>query len=170
MRLHRLAEGLIDVGSWSAGHLRLRTEPQSLAAIAGEASRAVADHAAKKQVTIEVSGDACAQVDHDRCLQIFINLLDNAVRYSPSGGGVDVILKQRGHECNAAVADKGPGFPPSIRLAGGKAFTAGRNGKVGLGLAIARLLVEAHSGTLSISKRRRGSMVSITFPAGNGRL
>ncbi|MDQ6767049.1 MAG: HAMP domain-containing histidine kinase [Candidatus Eremiobacteraeota bacterium] len=168
-RLHRLAEGLIDVGSWTAGHLRLHTEPQSLAAIAGEACRALADHAAKKHVTIAVSGDAYAQVDHDRCLQIFINLLDNAVRYSPSGEVVDVILKRRGRECHAAVTDNGPGFVPSIRLAGGKPFAAARNGKVGLGLAIARLLVEAHSGTMSILKRRHGAMVSITFPAGNGR-
>jgi signal transduction histidine kinase len=168
-RLHRLAEGLIDVGSWTAGSLRLHPARQSLASVADSAVQAVAERAASKKVEIRISGDAKALVDRDRCLQIFINLLDNAVRYSPESGRVTLSLRERGGLCTAEVKDMGPGFSAQARSAAGSPFSAGSDGKVGLGLAIARLLVEAHGGSMSLGNGSRGGMVSVTLPSGNAR-
>jgi signal transduction histidine kinase len=168
-RLHRLAEGLIDVGSWTAGGLRLHPARQSLASVADAAVQAVAERAASKKVEIRISGDAKALIDRDRCLQIFINLLDNAVRYSPECGRVTMSLKERGGLCTAEVKDMGPGFSLQARSAAGSPFSAGSDGKVGLGLAIARLLVEAHGGSMSLGNGSRGGMVSVTLPSGNAR-
>jgi signal transduction histidine kinase len=168
-RLHRLAEGLIDVGSWTAGSLRLHQAQHKLAAVAGVAVQAVAERAAAKKVEICISGDAKALVDRDRCLQIFINLLDNAVRYSPESGRVTMSLKERGGLCTAEVKDMGTGFSAQARSAAGSPFSAGSDGKVGLGLAIARLLVEAHGGSMSLGNGSRGGMVTVTLPLGNAR-
>jgi len=162
-RLHRLAEGLIDVGSWSAGSLRLDPQSHSLAAILAAAVSAVAERAGAKRVTIRITGAAKAFVDRDRCQQIFINLLDNAVRHSPRGGRVEVTVKQHGRTSTVTVKDHGPGFTPEMRRRAGTPFAAGTGGKVGLGLAVARLLAEAHGGTLSIPASRRGGMVAVTF-------
>ena len=164
-RLQRLAEGLIDIGSWTAGSLRLNSEAQALKAIAQAAVQAVAERAAAKQVKIRFTGDATALIDRDRCLQIFINLLDNAVRYSPQGGRVTVSLKNAGRFSTVSVADEGPGFSAPLRRAAGMAFGAGADGKVGLGLAIAKVLVQAHGGAMSIRKSAvGGGMVSVTLP------
>ena len=164
-RLQRLAEGLIDIGSWTAGSLRLNCEEQTLKAIAQAAARAVAERAVAKQLKIQVRGNAEAFIDRDRCLQIFINLLDNAVRYSPQGGCVTVSLNGAGRFCKVTVADEGPGFSAPTRRAAGTAFGAGADGKVGLGLAIAKVLVQAHGGAMSIQKSATGGgMVSVTIP------
>lgn len=163
-RLQRLAEGLIDIGAWTAGSLRLSAELQSLKAIAQAAAQAVGERATAKQVKIRVQGDAAAYIDRDRCLQIFINLLDNAVRYSPQRARVTVSIRGTGRFCAVEVADQGPGFTAPQRRVAGTAFGAGADGKVGLGLAIARVLVEAHGGVLSIRKSRAGGgMVSVTL-------
>jgi signal transduction histidine kinase len=163
-RLQRLTDGLIDIGSWNAGALRLRRRRASLAEIAGQAGRTVAEKAASRQVAIEVVGDAHVSVDRDRCLQILINLLDNAVRYSPRGGTVAVRIARKGNQDQVTVIDRGAGFGAAVVKNRGAAFHAGGDGKTGLGLAIARILTEAHGGALRIEPRRRGGMVSVTFP------
>ena len=168
-RLQRLAEGLIDIGSWTAGSLRLKPELQAVEAIASAAAHAVAERASAKKVKIHVKGDATAFIDRDRCLQIFINLLDNAVRYSPQGGRVSVSLHEAGRLCTVDVADDGPGFSAPIRRVAGSPFAAGADGKIGLGLAIARLLIEAHGGAMSLEKSGTGGgMVTVTLPRREG--
>jgi signal transduction histidine kinase len=164
-RLRRLAEGLIDIGAWTAGSLRLNSETHALEAVAHTAAQAVAERAVGKQVKILVKGEADAFVDRDRCLQIFINLLDNAVRYSPEKGRVTVTVNGAGRYCTVEVADQGPGFSAPLRRVAGTAFGAGADGKVGLGLAIASVLVAAHGGVLSVRKGcKGGGMVSVTLP------
>ncbi len=163
-RLHRLVEGLIDVGSWTAGNLVLRPVRSELTAIARRAARAVADRAALKGVKIAVTGNARANVDPDRFLQILINLLDNAVRYSPDDGRVVLAIERSGREAVVAVKDQGPGFAASARAAVGLPFASGANGKVGLGLAISSVLAQAHGGALRVAPSGRGGLVSVTLP------
>jgi signal transduction histidine kinase len=163
-RLHRLVEGLIDIGSWTTGNLVLRTAPRELEVIARKAAASVADRAAQKQVTIEIAGRALALVDPDRCLQILINLLDNAVRYSPEHGRVDVVITASGRSSVVAVSDQGRGFGALSRMDVGLPFASGADGKVGLGLAISGLLAQAHGGALRVGPGRRGGLVRVTLP------
>jgi signal transduction histidine kinase len=163
-RLHRLVEGLIDVGSWTAGSLALKPARTKLGTIARKAAASLKERAAHKDVVIRIAGDEAAFVDPDRCLQIFINLLDNAVRYSPEHGRVDVQITKRGRACLVTVKDQGSGFAPSSRAAAGLPFTSGPDGKVGLGLAISSLLAQAHGGTFEVGPSRRGGLVAVTLP------
>ena len=163
-RLHRLVEGLIDLGSWTAGNLVLRPMDSELGTIARRAVAAVADRAAHKGVKIEVKGCARAFADPDRCLQILINLLDNAVRYSPERGRVVVAIEHSVRGAVVAVKDEGPGFDPAAQAAVGSPFASGADGQVGLGLAISSVLAQAHGGALRVGQSGRGGLVSVTLP------
>jgi signal transduction histidine kinase len=163
-RLHRLVEGLIDVGSWTAGSLVLQPARHDLGAIARKAAASLEDRAVHKGVAMKIVGDATALVDPDRCLQILINLLDNAVRYSPEHGRVEVVITTRGRWCAVAVKDEGGGFAPSSRAALGLPFASGADGKIGLGLAISNLLAQAHGGSLRVGPSRGGGLVTVTLP------
>lgn len=165
-RLQRLAEGLIDMGSWNAGSLRLDRQSVHLADIVARACDAIADRAALRAVAVIVQGDALADVDPDRSAQIFINLLDNAVRHSPRSGTVSVRISKRSRagETKVSILDQGPGFEREVMAEAGTPFRRGKGGSVGLGLAIARLLTEAHGGSLKLARRgSSGGMVTVTF-------
>ena len=88
-RLHRLVETLIDAGAWTAGRLALSARPHSLRALAHTAWSALSV-APGRRIRFDVRGDATPVVDAERIQQVFINLLDNAVRHSPAGGRVRV--------------------------------------------------------------------------------
>lgn len=164
-RLHRLVEGLIDVGSWSAGGLRLSRDRHDLADITRQAASAVRDRAERKGVSINISGRAAALVDRDRVLQVIINLLDNALRYSPAGGRINARSASQKRAVTLTITDQGPGFAAAVRARAGRPFASGANGQVGLGLAIARILIEAHGGTLALGRPgRRGGHVSVSLP------
>lgn len=162
-RLQRLAEGLIDLGAHSAGGLRLDRRNTHLAEIATRACDAVASRARARDIALVVKGDAVAFVDRDRCLQIFINVLDNAIRHSPPKAAVTVTIAKNGAGATVSIKDQGPGFAARTLAHLGKPFARGASGSVGLGLAIAQTLVAAHGGALSFRPGRRGGMVEVTF-------
>jgi signal transduction histidine kinase len=165
-RLQRLAEGLIDMGSWNAGGLRLDRRDVHLAEVVARACDTVADRAAAREVAFTVEGDAVVSVDPDRCEQILINLLDNAVRHSPRHGTVTIRISERlpAAETKVSIIDQGPGFEREVIAQAGIPFRRGKGGSVGLGLAIAQLLTEAHGGSLTLPRRgKAGGMVTVTF-------
>jgi signal transduction histidine kinase len=163
-RLARLVEGLIDAGAWGAGSLRLRTEPASIGALADEAWASVALRHAARMVKYVRHGDATAAVDRERSLQIFVNLLDNAAQHARAQ--VSVSIARRAGKIRISVEDDGPGFAPDTIRDFARPFAVGPLGHLGLGLSIARLLVEAHGGTLRAATRRNGggACVIATFP------
>ena len=168
-RLQRLAEGLIDMGAWNVAGLRLERRRTRLALVAARARDAVADRARARRIRLVVIGDAIASVDVDRCLQIFINLLDNAVRHSPPGATVTTRIVRRTAGAAVRIQDEGPGFDEGSSRGLGEPFARGKAGSVGLGLAIARLLVSAHGGALLFPPSRRGGMVEVTFSHADAR-
>lgn len=163
-RLHRLIDGLIDVGAWNAGGLQLRPMPCAVQSVVRRAVTALAPEARRRSVRLRVSGAARASIDPERLLQILINLLDNAVRHSPSGKQVDTQIRTDGSHVIICVRDSGPGFSRAQRAAVGAPFRAGTNGKTGLGLAISKILAEAHGGYLELGNRASGGSVSVVLP------
>jgi len=162
-RLVRLTEGLIDIGAWTAGHLSLRLQACDVAAVAKAAVESVAERARQKKVRMRVFGRARIIADRDRCFQVILNLLDNAVRHSPERSSVEVAIDRHERRCTIRVSDGGPGFAPAVRTALGRPFTRGVDGRVGLGLAISKVLIEAHGGSLEAPTGGRSEVV-VTLP------
>ncbi|HYK52446.1 MAG TPA: ATP-binding protein, partial [Candidatus Eremiobacteraceae bacterium] len=164
-RLSRLVEGLIDAGAWQAGSLTLRRRSTALGPVARRAKALTAESARDRRIRVTVSGEANADVDSDRILQVLVNLVDNAIRHAKPGGSVEVVVRGSRGAASVIVTDDGEGFDESTIGPIGTPFATGSNGKVGLGLAIASMLVAAHGGTIEFGKRRGGgAQVTIDLP------
>jgi len=153
-RLTRLVEGLIDAGAWGAGSLRLRIAPADIGAIVQRAWRSVEPRYAKRGVQFTQHGGAVAPVDGERMLQVLVNLIDNAARHA--AGRIEVRIGVRDGGLAIAVRDDGEGFARETLRDFARPFMVGPGGQFGLGLSIARLLVEAHGGILRAARRRSG--------------
>src|SRR5262249_29195054 len=115
-----------------------------------------------------VQGGAVAIGDRHRILQVLSNLLGNALRFTPEGGTVSVEAEQTGSEVRFDVHDSGPGIPASdLGSIWQRFWQAARSDEgVGLGLSIARRLVEAQGGRIWVQSRvGAGTTFSFTLPA-----
>jgi signal transduction histidine kinase/CheY-like chemotaxis protein len=153
-RLIRLINDILDVERIESGHLSVRREPCELADILRttvESLRTVAMEA-QVSVTLEIGDGAVVTADPDRLVQVFTNLISNAVRFSPRGESVTVSLRTTSTSAVVFVSDRGPGIPLEFRRRiFGKfqqADAAGSAGGAGLGLAIVRAIVERHGGSI----------------------
>jgi len=165
-RLHRLVESLIDIGAWNAGRLKLRASTVQLRSLIRAAWAAIGHRVKAKSLRLTLSGDAAATVDSERMQQVFINLLDNAARHSPSGSRISVALARVKDGCSVVVSDEGPGFSPEALRTVGGAFAPGADGRAGLGLSVAQLLIEAHGGSVAIGRTsRHGARVEVRLPS-----
>ena len=154
----RLIEDLLDVTRAMSGRLGLVNVPVALTPIlveAVEALRAVALEKRLDVVTRYALGEAQIHGDRDRVRQVFVNLLTNAVKFTPEGGTVWVTAEREGPLARIEVRDDGAGIPPDFlpfvfdpfRQAN-TGYRRGQDG-LGLGLALAHRLVELHGGDVS---------------------
>jgi two-component system phosphate regulon sensor histidine kinase PhoR len=175
-RLGRLTDDLTDLSNIELGRISLRPEPTALAEVADSVLAIIAPRAGAGQVTVEAKlpPDLPAVVaDRDRLAQILINLVDNAVKYTPKGGRV--WLEGRVREpgvVEVAVCDTGVGIPKADLPRLTERFyrvdkaRSRELGGTGLGLAIVKHLVLAHGGELTIeSELWKGTTVRFTLPA-----
>jgi PAS domain S-box-containing protein len=177
-RLHRLVGDLLMLDRLDAGALPLDLAPVSVAELTGEAVGSAAAGAAKQGVTIGVTAGPGPPVQGDlrRLMQVFDNLLANAVKFSHRNGHVHVTAAFDGSNWRIDVADDGIGIPPEevgqlftrfVRAS--NARTAGLPG-TGLGLSIVKVLVEMHGGHVeAASTLGHGSIFSVYLPAASGR-
>jgi two-component system OmpR family sensor kinase len=172
-RLCRLVDDLLTLSRADAGQFRLDCAPCSLLQIGRQAVTACAARARRANVnlSIEAEEDAPVRGDADRLRQVVDNLLDNAVRHAPPGSTVQVSVSCEGEKARLSVADSGPGLTPEDRERIFDRFyradrsRARHSGGQGLGLAIARTIVEAHQGTLTVeSEPGLGATFSVILP------
>ena len=161
----RLIEDLLEISRIVTGKLRLQMQDVDLAAIIDAAVEVVQPAAAAKHISLQVHVDArpaWTAGDPDRLQQIVWNLLSNAVKFTPAEGHVEIRL-ERDKGYRVSVKDSGAGIDPPFlpfvfepfRQADG---TASReHGGLGLGLAIAKQLVELHGGTIEAHSAGRGT-------------
>ena len=161
----RLISDLLDVSRIVAGTMRVEMQTVEPVAVIRAALETVRPLAESKGVTLSSNVDAEAGPvtgDPSRLQQVLWNLLTNAVKFTPAGGTVAVRVQAVGGQVEVTVEDTGPGIPPAFlphvferfRQAGGAA-TRGKGG-LGLGMAIARNLVELHEGTITAANRDPG--------------
>ena len=172
--LARLVEDLQDLTLADAGQLTLIRQSVDVADIARRAAAAAQPPAEARGLTIETnlpSQPATAEVDPERIGQVLRNLLSNAITHTPEGGRITVELKDEGRELRIGVADTGVGIPPAdLPYVFERFYRVDRSrvratGGAGLGLTIAKRLVEAHCGTISVeSEPGKGTQFTFTLP------
>ena len=161
----QIIEDLLDVSRIVTGKLRINTQPVDVLLIIHAAIDAVRPAAEAKQIDIRThveAPDSIVLADLERLQQVFWNLLANGVKFTPSGGAIDVYLEQHGSLAEIRIEDSGPGVPadflPRIfdRFSQADGSSTRKHGGLGLGLAIVRHLVELHGGTVSATNRKDG--------------
>lgn len=174
VRLGRLTDDLIDTSALQLGRLQLELEVRAVAQVVVPVVAGYELLARDKRISLAVadrSDDAVAPVDADRLAQVVDNLVSNALKYTPRGGTVEVALDATADTVHVSVTDDGPGIPADELDQALSPFGLTRNRptgaetSTGLGLAIARHLVEEHGGELTVrSTEGGGSTFSFTLP------
>jgi PAS domain S-box-containing protein len=170
----RLVDDLLDVARVSSGKLLLRKERVTLAAVVAaalETSRPAIDAAGHELVVRAPAAQAMLDADPTRLAQVLSNLLNNAAKYTPPGGTIELHAEQAGSEVVLAVRDNGMGFPPELsrqlfepfaQWAPHEHAAAG----LGIGLSLVRGIVELHGGTVNAASEGagKGSRFEVRLP------
>jgi signal transduction histidine kinase len=168
----RLVDDISEASRIARGALDLRRERLDVRSVIEQALEMTAPQfqARRQTVTLALANEP-AWVDGDavRLKQVFANLLQNAARYTPAGGRIDVRLEADSRQVRATIQDDGPGIPAAALDQIFELFERGsqRDARgLGIGLALVRRLVELHGGTVSASSEGagRGSEFTVTLP------
>jgi two-component system sensor histidine kinase/response regulator len=170
----QLVNELLDVATIEGGHLKLDKMPTSMAEIVERSVHLSNMEAAKKNTKIEMvktNGDPVVDVDRNKMRQVVDNIISNAVKYSPKGSIITVVIHANADVAGFAVRDNGPGIPDSERHLLFKDYgrlsakPTGGEKSTGLGLAICRKIVEAHNGTIGVENiPGRGAEFIVSLP------
>lgn len=173
-RLGRLVDQLLELSRLESGEVPLDRETLALGPLVEQVVQEVEVACAGKGVVVRTRvPDDLPDVwaDRERIHQVLFNLLDNAVRFTPTGGTVTVSATREGLACAVRVADTGPGIAPEHlprlfeRFYRVDAARAREGGGTGIGLAIARSVVEAHGGRIwATSRPGEGSEFTFVLP------
>jgi heavy metal sensor kinase len=177
-RLSRIVGDLFLLARADAGHLVARRESIYLEEVMRDVARAVRPMSEQRGVSIALSApiDAPLEGDADLLGRLFLNLLDNAIKHSPSGAAVGISMRVVGGAYVIDISDAGPGIPAELQSrvferffrvdsARSREMSESTSG-AGLGLAIARRIAELHGGTLQLAESRPGlTRFRVTLPA-----
>jgi len=175
-RLTRLINNVLDLSRIEAGKIDLKSAYLSLVTLAQEVAESIRPVATEKLISLEVASpdiSATAWADRDKITQVLMNLVGNAVKFTPPHGKVSVAVNRNGDQwMQISVTDTGPGIPPEeAEKIFDRFYQIDQTGKqkargTGLGLAISKVLVEMHGGKIWLeSAIGRGSTFSFTVPA-----
>ena len=174
VKLLRLIEDLLDLSRLEESRLRLRVEEHDLVAFLRALVAQVLTLTQRKNIEVSFEADAETVPTHcdlDRLERVFINVLSNAAKFTPPGGHITVSVTHDERTATIAVQDDGPGFNPEmadrlferffqVEMAGSR-----RYGGAGVGLALARELVELHGGEINaFSEPGRGALFTVVLP------
>ena len=170
-RMSGLVDELLDVSSIEAGHFSVSPGRGSASDLLREAADALAPAAAERGVHLQtrIEGtDSAVWMDSTQLLRVVSNLVGNALKFTPAGGTVTLSAERREGEVLFVVRDTGPGIAPGDLPHVFDRYWQGRRGDrrgAGLGLAIARGIVEAHGGWISArSEPGKGATFSFAIP------
>ncbi len=175
-RLNRLVGNLLDMTRIEAGALKLTRELCDVQDVIGAALESLGERLRSRPLTVESPPDLLAPLDFVLIVQVLVNLLDNALKYSPPGTPIEVLARVEGGDVIIQVTDRGIGIPPDdLERVFDKFFRVQRPGQVGgtgLGLSICKGIVEAHAGRIWVQNRAGGgTVVAVALPlhlAGEG--
>jgi two-component system sensor histidine kinase KdpD len=175
-RLNRLVGNLLDMTRLDSGSITIRKEWQPVEEVIGAAlarldpstSSGQAERLRDRPISTSLPPDgALAPFDDVLIEQVLINLLENALKYTPPGSPIDISAASDDNSVSIAVADRGPGLPPGDEQRVFEKFYRAQpaNGGVGLGLTISRAIVAAHGGRIWAANRiGGGATFAFTLP------
>jgi two-component system phosphate regulon sensor histidine kinase PhoR len=160
-RLGQLISDLLDISRIEAGKYAIEMRPLSMASVARSVSKSVSESCRRRGVVLEISVDPELRVraDAGALEQVLVNLVENAVKYGPEGGTVELVAVEQGAAVRIEVRDEGPGIELAHRRRVFERFyrvDPGRSrnmGGTGLGLAIVKNLTEAMGGDVGVDLR-----------------
>jgi PAS domain S-box-containing protein len=175
-RLARLINDLLDLSTIEAGKIDLRPTNLPLVTLVKEAAESLRPVAAEKLINLTVMSavpGVIAWADRDKVIQVLMNLIGNALKFTPNRGKVTIaVAKNSAAWMQISVTDTGPGIPAEeVNKVFGRFYQIGQAGTqktqgTGLGLAISKALVEMHGGKIWVeSEAGKGSTFSFTLPA-----
>jgi two-component system, NtrC family, sensor histidine kinase KinB len=172
-RMKQLTDNLLNLARGELASIALQRERIDLARIAEEVASRFVIQAAEKQVTIDKRVEQVPHIIGDpvKLSWVVSNLIGNALRYTPSGGHIEVVTRQGEGVVRLEVADSGPGIAPELKEYIFERFTQYRpngteKGSAGLGLAIVKDIVQAHGGRIFLaSDPGKGSRFAVELPA-----
>lgn len=176
-RLAHIIEDLFTLARADAGQYPLTIRDSFLDELASEALVRARSLALAKNITLTsaIEPDLPIRADEGLLGRMLLNLLDNAIKYSPSGSTVNLACSRQGDHYLISVSDNGSGIPPDLqprifqrffRADKARSRSEGHTGGAGLGLSIARWIAEAHHGRLELARSdASGSTFTATLPA-----
>lgn len=173
-RLANLIDDLLDLSKIESGKIKMEFEPLEISPIINRCVNVLEKSARDKSISIKIDIPPCLPKilgDHKRLLQVFLNLLDNAIKYTPANGSIKIIASGKEREVQVDIADTGIGISekdlPRIfeRFYRVDKARSRELGGTGLGLSIVKHIIQAHSGQVWVqSKPGIGSTFSFVLP------
>jgi signal transduction histidine kinase len=175
VHLAKLVDDLLDVGRIITGKLALKKERVELNALVSQAAEACAPFVQRRRHTLHVTPSptpVCLEADGARIVQIVSNLLNNAAKFMPTPGRIDVSVSVDAADAVVRVRDEGVGIDPGMRDRIFERFvqvdsTAGLEGGLGIGLSLVKAMVDLHGGTVAVHSEGpgKGSEFVVRLPA-----
>ncbi|MDO5411098.1 MAG: sensor histidine kinase KdpD [Lachnospiraceae bacterium] len=173
MWLINLVENLLAVTRIEEGRMNLRMAAELMDEVVAEALSHVNRNRVKHQIVVEDTGELLlAKIDARLIVQVFINIVDNAIKYTPEGSKIEIRTVKKGSWLEVSIADNGPGIPDEDKKHVFDMFYSGANKiadsrrSLGLGLALCRSIITAHGGEIRVSDNHPcGTVFTFTLPA-----
>lgn len=172
MWLANLVENLLSVSRIENGTIRLKMEPELLEEVFQESLTHLDRKAKEHTITVELPDDMLmAKMDARLIVQVVINIVNNAIKYTPPGSHVQVSARKRGESVEVRIADDGPGISDEAKAKLFDMFYTANNARgdgrrgLGLGLSLCRSIVQAHGGSITVEDNYpKGAIFSFTLP------
>jgi two-component system sensor histidine kinase KdpD len=161
-RLERLVANLLEMTRLDSGEVRLKRAWVPLEEMVGSALARLEKRIGDRQVQVALGGAPLVSVDPVLFEQVFVNLLENALKYTPAESAIEIRATAREAQVEIEVGDRGAGLAPGTERRIFEKFFRGAHpgvGGVGLGLPICKAIVEAHGGTIAAENRTGGGTV-----------
>ncbi len=172
MWLINLVENLLSVTRLEEGRLNLRISAELVDEVVSEALKHVNRMQTDHEITVEHQDDLIlARMDAKLIVQVMINLVDNAIKYTPKGSHISIKTRKENDRAVISIADDGPGIPDENKKQVFEMFYSGANQvadsrrSMGLGLALCKSIVNAHEGNITVSDQSpHGTVFTFTLP------
>lgn len=173
MWLINLVENLLSVTRLEDGRMNLHISAELVEDVVAEALRHVNRKSVEHHITVEHKDEfLLAKMDAKLIVQVVINIVDNAIKYTPPGSNIKILTERRGDKAVIHIADDGPGIPDDVKPHIFDMFYSGANKvadsrrSLGLGLSLCKSIVTVHGGTLTVKDNQpQGTIFTFTLPA-----